>query len=751
MTTSRIQITMAMSEGSANTTNSPAVSMNSVVDNLLVYPQFAVSEDNKEEKAAYNEEHPNVLAVKDTLLQICRKRLQHYDLSDLNLSLDEYVKQTLEHFIKECMEVISWLEKDSNNHSILYYANTLPACVKKATELLTKLDPTYLSNKTINLDKTFLKEHKVDFANIKKNMAGETLKNLQLTPSTTKVYLPTCYGYGDEDKEEGLYQQLFSTIKKYLNSGILPENIYVYFGPYEPVGYSIEEREIREEQVLQDLLLNTANYLRAQQINILIHKDKYKLFPTKGLTATDWVDSAEYKHATKVFYQLFANPKNADLHDNFRFDVISYLKPKFDKLKSKALVVLPEEKNRHASDEKPDCEHCIQKFETMLMPVRLEIRLQMAFNVYMYNSIVAMLSQREESRFYPSPNTNPILSSENYVANVIESKEEKDLTYSEDNKEQEDEKGQLVTAPVKAIKNKEFLKDREALLSDLRQVIRYMPDSELKFETIMKSFKLIITHIENEEGVSNDDRVSFCLNILRTIVSCLSKQKYASSFLNCFLNKICKILCECSLFKNLENLRAKERFLRDILELKKSYCPLEVEVEKFIKIFPEINSGADLRFHLRETLKSIKKIVNDYSLSPSYELYIPIFNRVMSTTFLDDKSFFIGFKLQNKQELFEEIANAALENRGITKYNQYLDDKSIFENILPPTFYKLLTGNKTTSSSSFSFFGKATTIKPELRNALIAHFHTVTNSFENFDSSVFQTYGNDNSNYVSRM
>ena len=697
MTASRTLINIAFSEGSANTASSPIADLNSGSNNLRAQPQVTVLDEGK---AVYNEDHPAVVAVKDNLIQICRKRLQHYDLSDLNLSLDDHVKQSLEHFIKECIEVISWLEKDNNNHSVIYYANTLPACVKKATELLIKLDLTSFSSKTIHLDKTFLKETQVDFTNIKKNMAGETLKGLQLTPSTTKVYLPTCYGYGDEDKEDGLYQQLFATIKKFLNSGILPENIFVYFGPYEPVGYSIEEREIREEQVLQDLLLNAANFLKAQKINVLVYKDKYKLFPKKGLTPTDWVDSAEYKHAQNVFYQLFVEPKNADLHDKFRFDVINYLKPKFDKLKSKALVVLPQEKNQHASDAKADCGQCLQAFEERLMPIRFQI----AYNTYMLNCLTLIMSQRDESRFHASPTSIAIIYSEvkieekSEIIMPTEAMVEEKIVSSPMlhnaamMNEHEEEKTQLYVPTVRdrAAAFYQAIKKARGLSEQLKQDLPLLQLPAQRFKAISEFISQNFSLIENTNDLLDEHRLAIFTVVTELMISrqkrkgfehsiliSFTQRDYDSYFLNSVLNKLLENIGKCSLFTNQRNLSEKTKFIQEISNIKSEFCPLESKVEVFLQVFEKIQSEKrsnsskqySLTYYVRETLKSITEIAKAKSLLPSYKIYMTIYIKVVTCPTFDTPtdSLFGFFKSYIRQDLLSEIDNSARANKSFSQ------------------------------------------------------------------------------------
>ena len=354
MTSSRTLINLALSDGSADTVNSPIANLNSVSSDLLVQSQTTARYEKTEDMPEYHDDHPDVVTVKNKIIKLCQTRFKHTDVSGLKAPLDVYIKQALEHFIKECIEVFSFLETENNNHSIIYYANALPWAVKRSVEIVAGLDPFYLVNRTINVNNASLTKDKVDYTTIINNMAGKALDKSKLARATTKVYFPTCYGYGNDDKntEEGLYQKFFSTTKKFLESGILPENMYVYFGPYEPVGYSVAEAEVMGKEVLQEFLMNTADYLKAKNLNLLVHKDNNNLFPINGLIAANWVESAKYKCAKNIFFTLFVDPNNADLLVKFKDDIYKYLLPKINKSKQKAAMTSPKALIEHLSPTK---------------------------------------------------------------------------------------------------------------------------------------------------------------------------------------------------------------------------------------------------------------------------------------------------------------------------------------------------------------------------------------------------------------
>ena len=138
--------------------------------------------------------------------------------------LKSYYKISVQHIIKEYIEVLSWQERNPDGATILYYDTKLPDFMKFIPQKSAHLNSTYFPERTVIFEKICLHAsyYKASVFNGKKTDTRELRKDMFKDPKKIKVYYPICYGYPKK-----INLECFQFIRNYFlgNMQIPPENI----------------------------------------------------------------------------------------------------------------------------------------------------------------------------------------------------------------------------------------------------------------------------------------------------------------------------------------------------------------------------------------------------------------------------------------------------------------------------------------------------------------------------------------------
>jgi hypothetical protein len=297
---------------------------------LSLFPSVKLPTENEidlDEKKGelFDETHPHVIEAISTIIKKCSK-----ELKKLKVNASD-IKITLNHFIKECIEVLSWLETNKDKISIIYYAYTLPESVDCVITSLGIIgDPSYLPDKTFHINKDSLK-----LTNTKSNLLGTTFKTFP-TDTISSVYVPICYAStGDtcdeQDKFKRSMQEVINTFVK--DYKVSTKNIHPYLGPHDATTFIPSNNELRsEEEVLSEWLNENKRFFECHiGMKFLIHKDEYNVFPNTALRV-ELSKSASHTKAKEIFYKMLCDGRiETKLHFQLYNDVNNKLKGKLEK------------------------------------------------------------------------------------------------------------------------------------------------------------------------------------------------------------------------------------------------------------------------------------------------------------------------------------------------------------------------------------------------------------------------------------
>jgi hypothetical protein len=214
------------------------------------------------------------------------------------------IKLSIIHFIRECIEVISWLQKEEDGYTIFFYAgDQLPKSLLYAVETAKEIDPSHHTERTLNLginSFTMKKPVRMSFANtpVQHNDIKAHGRNIQ-------VYIPMSYAFNGAKS----FKDMVTIINKLsAQNNLAAENINIFLGPTEDASLSISKNKERRKVMINSWIDATRKlFSDDMRIKLLVHENYDIRNDNIELVEAEWYRSNEIKKAKKTFISILNN------------------------------------------------------------------------------------------------------------------------------------------------------------------------------------------------------------------------------------------------------------------------------------------------------------------------------------------------------------------------------------------------------------------------------------------------------------
>jgi hypothetical protein len=259
-----------------------------IANNAPIYvPSEAILPFNYKSK----DQQPKIDKNVRFLVRKCRTR--HEAIPAYNIQI------SIQHIIKECIEVLSWIERKANELTFIYYENRLPDALKYVPGVIRNMDTSYFPGNTIFYNRESIRLP----LKVRSAFDGTTVTQdaLLADPRPKKVYISLCYG-ARGDKFTG--ENFESMVNYFIDEmGVLPANIHIYLGPVEDANETqARSQEIERDQLFAWLLSNS-NFIREKRVKLIIYDARNLTDEYLQLPAFIWHLQSRYLEAEKYVIQ----------------------------------------------------------------------------------------------------------------------------------------------------------------------------------------------------------------------------------------------------------------------------------------------------------------------------------------------------------------------------------------------------------------------------------------------------------------